>query len=140
MTKATERVSALEALRVNVIFGRARVRMSQDQLARRASVSRPTISRIERGAGDVGIDVVQRIADALGTSVAELFTPAFDGPVTEAELARRAAAPASEFVDVDDLVAAMDEAAASGEHAAGRRRSSDDLPRYSRAGRRTLAR
>ena len=38
--------------------------------------SRPTVSRIERAATDVGVEVVQRIADALGVAVSELFVPA----------------------------------------------------------------
>jgi transcriptional regulator with XRE-family HTH domain len=125
------RAPALEALRVNVIVGRAKARLSQDELATRANVSRPTISRIERAAGDVGIEIVQRIADALNTSVADLFVPVGEDRVDDAELARRAATPKEEFVDARALLEALDEA--------------DDAPtreirRYSRRGRRPLAR
>lgn len=122
------RAPALEALRANVIVGRARARLSQDQLAERAGVSRPTISRIERATADVGVDVVQRIADALGVTVAELFVPLSATAVDDDELARRAAAGDDEFVDAEALLDAVDEAA-------GR-----PIERYSRAGRPRLAR
>lgn len=122
------RAPALEALRVNVILGRARSRLSQDQLAERAGVSRPTISRIERGAGDVGVDVVQRIADALGVAVADLFVAPSAARVDDDELARRASAGDEQFVDADALLDAVDEAAGS------------SIERYSRAGRPRMAR
>jgi transcriptional regulator with XRE-family HTH domain len=124
------RSPALEALRANVIVGRAKARLSQEQLAERARVSRPTISRIERAAGHVGVDVVERIAEALSTTVADLFVPASDGRVGDDELARRAAAPAAEFVDARALLDAADEAAGRG----------PNLDRYSKAGRPALPR
>jgi transcriptional regulator with XRE-family HTH domain len=116
---------AREALRVNLIVGRARARLSQQAFAERAGISRPTVSRIERGiADDVGLDVLERIAGALGVSVADLFVLASSDRVDDAELARRATAT-DEFVDADDLFAAIDEAAG---------RKSSEIPRYSRAG------
>ncbi len=120
--------SALEALRANVIVGRARARLSQEQLAERAGVSRPTISRIERAAADVGVDVVQRIADALGVTVASLFVLPRAAAADDDELARRAAAGDEEFVDADALLDAVDEATGT------------PIERYSRAGRPPLAR
>jgi transcriptional regulator with XRE-family HTH domain len=125
------RAPALEALRVNVIVGRARARLSQDQLAERAGISRPTISRLERAAGDVGIEVVQRIADALGTTVADLFVPPSADRVADDELARRASAGDEEFVDANALLAAVDEAAD---------RPTPAIDRYSKAGRPPVAR
>lgn len=126
--RQTSRSPALEALRVNVIVSRARARLSQEALADRAGVSRPTISRIERGAiDDVGVDVVQRLAGALGTTVAELFVFPNRDEEDDAELARRAAAPDDEFVDADVFLDALDEAA-------GR-----PIERYSRAGRPPVA-
>lgn len=117
-------IPALTALRVNVIVDRAQLRISQVQLAQRSGVSRPTISRIESGtAGDVSVWTVQRLADALGRSVSELFVPASYVSVGEGELARRATAPDSEFVDADDLFAALAEA------------NREQFGRYSRAGR-----
>ena len=103
---------------------------SQEDLAQRAGISRPTVSRIERGVGDVGIDVVQRIADALGVAVSDLFVPPRSGRVDDDELARRAADPADEFIDVRALLTAVDEAAGA----------PLDEQRYSRAGRPPVAR
>lgn len=94
----TARAPALEALRVNLIVGRARTQLSQEQLAEKAQVSRPTISRIERGTGDVKIDVVQRLADALGVAVADLFVPASTEDVDDAEITRRAADAREDFI------------------------------------------
>jgi transcriptional regulator with XRE-family HTH domain len=133
MTAAiSRRLPALEFLRVNLIWERARARISQEELAKRSGVSRPTISRIERASADVGIGVVQRIADALGVSVAKLFDePIGDDnvdDVSDAELARRLADGPENFVEADALLAAIDEAA-------GRPRE-----RYSRAGRPPLDR
>jgi transcriptional regulator with XRE-family HTH domain len=131
VTTNLARTPALEALRVNVIVGRARARLSQDQLAQRAGTSRPTVSRLERAAGDVGIAVVQRIADALGTTVADLFTLPNANRVADNELARRASAGDDEFVDANALLAAVDEAAG---------RPATEVDRYSKAGRPSLAR
>ncbi len=121
------RTHALEALRVNTIVARAQARLSQGDLAKRSGVSRPTISRIERGAADVGVDAVQRIADALGLTVADLF--AFDRPrrVDGDELVRRHLEPDAMFVDAEALFAAIDEA-------------EQPLERYSRSGRPRVAR
>ena len=116
---------AMEALRANLIVGRARARLSQEQLAHRSGVSRPTISRIERGiADDVGIQTVQRLADALGLRLVDMLALTDHGSVDDGELARRAAASDDESVDADALFAAIDEA----ERPAA-------LERYSRAGR-----
>jgi transcriptional regulator with XRE-family HTH domain len=124
------RVAALEALRINLIVERARLRISQSALAERSGVSRPTISRLERAAGDVGVTVVQRLAIALNTSVSELL--AFDDSpyVDDAEIARRAADPPEMFIGADAFLEALDEA------------HSRLIPseRYSRAGRRAVAR
>ena len=118
---------AVEALSVNVVVERAIARLSQAQLAERAGISRPTLSKIERGvAPDVSIGIIQRIADALGTSVADLLVPPpdMDRAETDEEIAQRmATATAADFVDIDVLLAAIDEA--------------DAVPRkrYSNAGR-----
>jgi transcriptional regulator with XRE-family HTH domain len=123
---------AVEALRVNVVVERAIARLSQAQLAERAGISRPTLSKIERGvAPDVSIGIIQRIADALDTSVADLLVPPPDvhRSETDEEIAQRmATATAADFVDIDVLLAAIDEA--------------DAVPRkrYSNAGRPRLAR
>ncbi|MDP9018628.1 MAG: HAD-IB family phosphatase [Candidatus Eremiobacteraeota bacterium] len=116
-------VPALEALRVNVILGRARLHLSQQQLARRARTSRPTISKIERAVGDVGIELVQRIADALGVTVADLFVSVSEARVDDDELIARAVTPRHEFIGARTLLNAVNEAAEV------------PIQRYSRAGR-----
>lgn len=125
---ACDRLPALEALRVNVTVGRAKARLSQEQLADRAGISRPTVSRIERAAADVGIEVVQRIADALGVTVADLFIQPNDDRVDDIELAARLDSGDEEFIDARAVLAAVDEAA-------GRQ-----IERYSRAGRPPMGR
>jgi transcriptional regulator with XRE-family HTH domain len=123
---------AVEALRVNVVVERAIARLSQAQLAERAGISRPTLSKIERGvAADVSIGIIQRIADALGTSVAALVVPPRDMHLAESdeEIAHRmATATAADFVDADILFAAIAEADATPRR------------RYSNAGRPRVAR
>ncbi len=119
------RAPVLETLRVNVIVGRAKARLSQAQLAARANVSRQTISRIERAATDVGIEALARIAAALDTTLAELLAPVPPARADDVELARRAATPHDEYIDARTLLDALDEAA-------GR---ADELKRFSRAGR-----
>src|SRR5665213_595079 len=101
---------ALEALRVNVIVGRARFRLSQSELATLAGVSRPTISRIERASGDVGVEIVGRIAAALKTTVSEIFYLDRSYEVDDDEILRRSRAPDSEFIDAEDLFKALAEA------------------------------
>lgn len=128
-SETTRSSPAREALRVNLIVGRARLRLSQEALAKRAGLSRPTISRIERcAAPDVGLDVIERLSTALETSVSELFAPVDEGPADDAEIARRAAAPDDDYIDADALIAAMEEAARPA------------VQRYSRAGRPPVAR
>ena len=123
---------AVEALSVNVVVARAFARLSQAQLAERAGISRPTLSKIERGvARDVSIGIIQRIADALGTDVAELLVPPPDMHHVESdeEIAQRiASATAADIVDADVLLAAIDEADAT------------PRKRYSNAGRPRVAR
>jgi transcriptional regulator with XRE-family HTH domain len=126
VVRDTRAPTILEVLRGNLIFRRARARLSQEELAERAGVSRPTISRIERAACDVGVETVERIAIALGVPVADLFVPARRGRVDDDELERRLADPESEFVDAFDLLDAIDEAA--------------EPERYSRAGRPPMVR
>jgi len=122
----SSRSPAKEILSGNVILGRARAQLSQEALADRAGVSRPTISRIERGAeGDVSLETVERIADALGVSVAELFVPAGSDAVDDRELRRRANAADDEFIDAETLIDAIDEARPA---------------RYSNAGRKPVSR
>jgi transcriptional regulator with XRE-family HTH domain len=47
--------------------------LRQDQLAELASIDSKSLSRIERGVFLPSLDTVQKLADALGISVAEMF-------------------------------------------------------------------
>lgn len=110
---------AMEVLRRNVVCKRAQRGLSQVELAKRASVARQTISKVESGEGDVTVGILEKLARVLRCEVRDLFecrTPATD----DAELQRRAKAPPSEFVDADAFLDAIDEA---------------NEVRYSRAGR-----
>src|SRR5258708_19597 len=111
--------TAMEALRLNVVYKRAEHRISQSDLAHRSHIARQTLYKIESGQGNVTVEVLEKIATVLGCGVDELFEPRRLN-VDDAELARRANAPQSEFVNAYDLLDAIDEA---------------NKVRYSRAGR-----
>jgi transcriptional regulator with XRE-family HTH domain len=118
----SSRSPAKEILSGNVILGRARARLSQEALADRAGVSRPTISRIERSAeGDVSLETIERIAHALGIAVAELFVPAGSDAVDDREIRRRANAADDEFIDAEVLIDAIEEARPTKYSNAGRK-------------------
>jgi transcriptional regulator with XRE-family HTH domain len=114
-------MTAMEALRRNVVYKRAEHRISQTDLAERARVARQTISKIESGKtnGNVTVEVLEKIALVLGCDVSELFDPRCIR-IDDNELERRANAASSEFVNAHDLLDAIDEA---------------NEVRYSRAGR-----
>jgi transcriptional regulator with XRE-family HTH domain len=121
-------VSPLQrTLRAHLISERAQSRLSQADLADRAGVSRYTIVRLESGDyTNPGLELLAKIAGALGVGVHDLLAPLELDTPSDAELQRRAAAPQSEFVDADVLLAAIDEA--------------DGRRRYSNRGRRRLER
>lgn len=52
---------------------RTKRRMSQEELAELANLSRPTIGAIERGENSPSVDTVEAIANALGLSLQEMF-------------------------------------------------------------------
>ncbi len=113
-----------EYLRAHLVVERARKRFSQAELARRAGVSRYTIVKLESG-DDVNprLDVLGRIASALGVAVHELLAPIADPhDASDAELERRAETPASDYVDAEQLLSAVEEAAVRESAAAKRRR------------------
>jgi len=112
-------MNAMQILSSNVLHKRAERRLSQSELAKRARVARQTISKIESGHGDVTVNVVARVAAVLGCGIDELFTPRL-ARVDDTELARRADAPSTDFIDARILLSAIDEA---------------HQMRYSRAGR-----
>jgi transcriptional regulator with XRE-family HTH domain len=101
------------SLSANLTFERARKRFSQAELAKRAGVSRYTIVRLESSQyANPGLEMLDKIAGALDVSVHRLLRPIqpdHHAPSDE-ELLRRMQDPDSEFVDVDDLFAVIDEA------------------------------
>jgi transcriptional regulator with XRE-family HTH domain len=50
--------------------------MTQEQLAREAQIDRSSVSRIERGLGDPRVDILIRMAEALGVSALSIFQQA----------------------------------------------------------------
>jgi transcriptional regulator with XRE-family HTH domain len=129
MATTTDRSVALQGtLRAHLVAERAQNRLSQADRADRAGVSRYTIVRLESGDNtNPGLELLEKLARALGVGVHDLLTPIADPHIpSDEELLRRAAAPESDFVDADALLAALDEAN-------GRRR-------YSNRGRRRVER
>ncbi len=57
----------------NIKACRAKENISQEELAKRAQISRPHLSNIENGEAQPTIDVAIRIADALGKKVSDIF-------------------------------------------------------------------
>ncbi len=49
--------------------------LSQESLANRASLHRTYVCDVERGARNVSLDCIQRLADALQIPIAQLFPP-----------------------------------------------------------------
>ena len=113
-----------DVLSFNVLFWRAKARLSQTALAKRAGVSRALLSSIEQGTANVTLDVLSRLAAALETGVAQLFEPVRSG-ASDADVARRLKDGPEAFVDADAFLAALDE-----------RNAAVEPQRYSRAGRR----
>lgn len=54
--------------------------MKQEEVAKRMKVGRVTITELEAGRYAPTLDRVERVARALGTTIAELFSGALDGP------------------------------------------------------------
>jgi transcriptional regulator with XRE-family HTH domain len=100
---------AREALRSNVLFRRAQKRFSQATLAERSGVSRTIISSVENCEGNVTLENIEKIAQALETNVADLFAEHVNLEASEADLARRAKDGPEAYVDADDFLAALDE-------------------------------
>lgn len=66
-------MSIREVLGKNLRLERQRQSLSQEELASRAKVDRTYISAIERGVYGVTIDVLDRIATALGVESSDLL-------------------------------------------------------------------
>ncbi len=107
MTTRSASHAARDALGFNLVFHRAKLRLSQTALAKRAGISRPLVSEIEHGRANVTIEVIERLAVALGVNVPDLFTLAQSG-ASDADIARRSADGPEAFVDAAQFLAAID--------------------------------
>jgi two-component system response regulator len=72
-TSATENISIEKRLGISVKNWRTRLKIPQDDLARRAGFHRSYISDIERGSRNVSLKSIEKLASALGISVLTLF-------------------------------------------------------------------
>lgn len=61
----------------NVARLRDRQDLSVSKFALMANIARPTVYKIEDGTADLKLSIMKRVADALGTTVADLLTPPF---------------------------------------------------------------
>jgi len=69
-----------DVLALNLRRLRADRGLSQEDLADRADIDRTYISSLERSVYAAGIDVVDRLAKALGVTVVDLLAPPEDFP------------------------------------------------------------
>ena len=74
-TRGRKRVSAREVLAVNMVALRKEVGWSQEDLAFKAQLHRTFIAHVERQVRNISLDNIEKIADALGVSVAVLLHP-----------------------------------------------------------------
>lgn len=68
-----DKIAIEKRLGISVRSWRNRLKIPQDELARRAGFHRSYISDIERGSRNVSIKSIEKLADALGISVLTLF-------------------------------------------------------------------
>jgi CheY-like chemotaxis protein/DNA-binding XRE family transcriptional regulator len=68
---------------VAVKIWRSRLGISQEELAGRAGLHRTYVSDIERGARNVSLESIAKLARALEVSVAALFSPPVSAPVAD---------------------------------------------------------
>ena len=78
-----EKIAIEKRLGISVKSWRTRLKIPQDELAKRAGFHRSYISDIERGSRNVSIKSIEKLADALGVSVLTLFAD-MDGKSTTA--------------------------------------------------------
>lgn len=67
------RRSAREILAANMKMLRAEQKLSQEDLALECDLHRTFIAHVERGARNISIDNIEKIANALGVSVSQLL-------------------------------------------------------------------
>lgn len=74
MDESTARERAIQrAFGQAVRARRETLRLSQEEVAQRAGLHRTYISDVERGARNVALNTIARLADALSVSVVDLF-------------------------------------------------------------------
>jgi len=98
-----------DALKFNILFRRAQMRLSQDALAKRADVPLRIVSDLEFGCGNATLNVLVRIACALEISVADLLTQHVQPGNSDADIERRAADGDESYVSARDLLGALDD-------------------------------
>src|SRR5215469_11763082 len=74
MEQEKEKLPIEKRLGLSVKSWRARLKIPQDDLARRAGFHRSYISDIERGSRNVSLKSIEKLADALGVSIFTLFS------------------------------------------------------------------
>lgn len=62
-----------EKLGKTIMLRRRKQLISQEDFARKAGINRSYMSHIENGKRDVSINIIEKIAKALGVTLAELF-------------------------------------------------------------------
>jgi transcriptional regulator with XRE-family HTH domain len=102
---------ARNALEINVLFRRAQKRLSQAELAREAGVSRTVLSGIENGDHNPTLDILEKLATALETTVVQLLTPLEVSEDTDEEIERRSKDGPEAYVDAREFMATLDERA-----------------------------
>src|ERR1700760_1080977 len=65
---------------------RAELHISQEELADRAGLHRTYISDVERGARNLSLESIEKLAGALELSICRLFEKAFDGEEKRVEI------------------------------------------------------
>lgn len=75
MRKASKPLSAREVFARNLRRARRLKEISQESLALELGMSRPYLSSVERGARNVSIDNMGRLANALGIALSDLVDP-----------------------------------------------------------------
>jgi len=75
MANPTEKSEALDLLAANLKRVRLEREFTQEQLAELAGVHGTYVSIVERGMKNISVRSAERLANALGVPVAELFTP-----------------------------------------------------------------
>ncbi len=68
-----DHLSARQILAANMRRLRAERQWTQEELAYRGGIDRSFLAHVERSARNVSVDVIERIAIALGVPVQELF-------------------------------------------------------------------